>query len=68
MLAHQLKKIDANFFIVTMKDARSFSNISFDKILVDAPSSGEGTLRKSPKTFLMWNENMIKKIASTQRQ
>ena len=44
------------------------SKIRFDKILVDAPCSGEGTLRKSPKTFLMWNENMIKKIAKTQRK
>jgi len=44
------------------------SNIRFDKILVDAPCSGEGTLRKSPKTFLMWNPNMIKKIASVQKR
>ena len=44
------------------------SGIRFDKILVDAPCSGEGTLRKSPKTFLMWNPNMIKKIAGTQRK
>jgi NOL1/NOP2/sun family putative RNA methylase len=44
------------------------SQVRFDKILVDAPCSGEGTLRKSPKTFLMWNPNMIKKIAKTQRQ
>jgi len=44
------------------------SQVRFDKILVDAPCSGEGTLRKSPKTFLMWNENMIKKIAKTQRK
>ena len=44
------------------------SKIKFDKILVDAPCSGEGTLRKSPKTFLMWNENMIKRIANTQRR
>ena len=42
--------------------------MKFDKILVDAPCSGEGTLRKSPKTFLMWNPNMIKKIAKTQRK
>ncbi len=40
----------------------------FDKILVDAPCSGEGTLRKSPKTFQMWNINMIKKIAGTQKR
>jgi len=44
------------------------SKIRFDKILVDAPCSGEGTLRKSPKTFEMWNVNMIKKLAITQRK
>lgn len=44
------------------------SKFRFDKILVDAPCSGEGTLRKSPKTFQMWNLNMIKKIAGTQRK
>ncbi len=44
------------------------SKIMFDKILVDAPCSGEGTLRKSPKTFQMWNQNMIRKIANTQRK
>ncbi len=44
------------------------TQFKFDKILVDAPCSGEGTLRKSPKTFLMWNQNMIKKIAKTQRK
>ena len=44
------------------------SRLRFDKILVDAPCSGEGTLRKSPKTFLMWNEKMISNIAKTQRR
>jgi tRNA (cytosine49-C5)-methyltransferase len=43
------------------------SQMRFDKILVDAPCSGEGTLRKSPKTFTMWNVNMIRKIAGVQR-
>ena len=61
--------------IVTRKEGVSLcerllkkSQIRFDKILVDAPCSGEGTLRKSPKTFLMWNENMIRKIAGTQKK
>lgn len=44
------------------------TKLRFDKILVDAPCSGEGTLRKSPKTFEMWNPNMIKKIAKTQKR
>ena len=61
--------------IVTRKEGVALCNrflkksqIRFDKILVDAPCSGEGTLRKSPKTFEMWNINMIKKIAGVQRQ
>jgi tRNA (cytosine49-C5)-methyltransferase len=44
------------------------TQFKFDKILVDAPCSGEGTLRKSPSTFQAWNINMIKKIAGTQRR
>ena len=44
------------------------TQFKFDKILVDAPCSGEGTLRKSPRTLEMWNINMIKKIAITQRK
>ncbi len=61
--------------IVTRKEGVSLcerflkkTQFRFDKILVDAPCSGEGTLRKSPKTFQMWNINMIKKIAGTQRR
>jgi len=61
--------------IVTRREGVAFCNtllkkskVRFDKILVDAPCSGEGTLRKSPKTLLMWNINMIKKIAITQKK
>ena len=61
--------------IVTRKEGVAFcermlkkSRFKFDKILVDAPCSGEGTLRKSPKTFQMWNLNMIKKMAGVQRK
>lgn len=41
--------------------------ISFDKILIDAPCSGEGTLRGTKKTAMMWNINTIKKLANTQK-
>jgi len=61
--------------IVTRKEGVALCNqllkkskLRFDKILVDAPCSGEGTLRKSPKTFQMWNEKMISNIAKTQRR
>ena len=38
-----------------------------DKILVDAPCSGEGTLRSSLKTYLMWNFKTIKTVSKLQK-
>ncbi len=40
----------------------------FDKILLDAPCSGEGTLRSSAKTFLMWNLKVVEKISREQKK
>lgn len=75
ILTSNLERCGVTNVIVTRKEGVALCNkilknskVRFDKILVDAPCSGEGTLRKSPKTFSMWNENMIKKIAATQRR
>lgn len=40
----------------------------FDKILVDAPCSGEGTIRSSPNILKIWNLNMIKGLAAIQKK
>ena len=40
----------------------------FDKILLDVPCSGEGTLRSSPKTFLTWNPKVVKKLSRQQKK
>jgi NOL1/NOP2/sun family putative RNA methylase len=75
ILNTNLERCGVSNVIVTRKEGVAFCNqilkkskLRFDKILVDAPCSGEGTLRKSPKTFAMWNSNMIKKIAGVQRR
>jgi len=40
----------------------------FDAILLDAPCSGEGTLRKDPKALENWSVDAIQKISSLQKQ
>ncbi|MCR4284644.1 MAG: RsmB/NOP family class I SAM-dependent RNA methyltransferase [archaeon] len=75
ILTTNLERCGVMNTIVTRKEGSAFCNkllkdsqIKFDKILVDAPCTGEGTLRKSPGTLQIWNINMIKKIAGTQRR
>lgn len=43
-------------------------SMKFDKILTDVPCSGEGNLRSSPKTLLMWNIKMINKLSRIQKK
>ena len=43
------------------------NNFLFDKILLDAPCSGEGTIRSTPRTLEMWNINTIKNLSKLQK-
>jgi len=54
--------------VMTQMDGLWFKDIQFDRILLDAPCSGTGTIRKSLKTLLMWNLEGIKRLASMQRR
>jgi len=42
-------------------------NFLFDKILLDAPCSGEGTIRSTPKTLEMWNIKTIENLSKLQK-
>jgi 16S rRNA C967 or C1407 C5-methylase (RsmB/RsmF family) len=62
-----MQKAGLTNVIITLMDGQRFKNMEFDRILVDAPCSGTGTIRKSLKTLMMWNPNMIKRLSGTQK-
>jgi NOL1/NOP2/sun family putative RNA methylase len=74
ILSANIEKAGVTNAIITRNDGVALcsrlakTDFKFDKILLDAPCSGEGTLRSSPKTFLMWNEKVVKKLSRTQKK
>jgi NOL1/NOP2/sun family putative RNA methylase len=73
ILASNLEKCGVSNTLITRRDGvqlcRKLKSMDFhiDKALVDAPCSGEGTMRSSPKTFIIWNEKMINVFNKQQR-
>jgi len=67
-LGINLQRIGSTNTMISLMEGRFFKNMTFDKILVDAPCSGTGTIRKSLKTLRIWNPNMIRRLGGTQKQ
>jgi NOL1/NOP2/sun family putative RNA methylase len=74
ILASNLERCGCANAVITKKEGialckkLSAQEIKLDKILVDAPCSGEGTLRSSPKTSIMWNPRTITSLSKLQKQ
>jgi NOL1/NOP2/sun family putative RNA methylase len=73
VLATNLQRCGVTNTIITKKDGIALckklaqENTQIDKILVDAPCSGEGTIRSTPKTCHMWNPKTIKNLSKLQK-
>ncbi len=69
-LGINMQRIGSYNHITTLMQGQQFAKtgILFDKVLLDAPCSGTGTIRKSPKTILMWNPDMVRRLAHIQKQ
>ncbi len=69
-LTNNIERLGVVNVCVTCMDGRRFGKIlpsSFDKVLVDAPCSAEGTIRKSYKAIYNWHEWAYKKLSETQK-
>ncbi|MFH1310982.1 MAG: RsmB/NOP family class I SAM-dependent RNA methyltransferase [Nanoarchaeota archaeon] len=73
ILASNTERCGVTNTIITKKEGTALctklkkEGFECDRILIDAPCSGEGTLRSSPKTALMWNINTVKKLSKIQK-
>ncbi|MFH1440175.1 MAG: tRNA methyltransferase [Candidatus Woesearchaeota archaeon] len=70
-LGLNVQRCGLNNCVITLMMGHLFSKMGiekFDRILVDAPCSGTGTIRKSLKTLKIWNPNMVRRLCGQQRQ
>jgi NOL1/NOP2/sun family putative RNA methylase len=54
--------------VITNRDLRNFPRVQFDTVLLDAPCSSEGTMRKNGEMFSEWSERTVISSAVQQRQ
>lgn len=68
-LEYNLRKQGANNVVVMRTDARQLDDFfRFDRILLDAPCSGSGTLRtRDPKLHARFTQKLIQKSCKSQR-
>ncbi len=73
ILASNLERCGVTNAIITKKEGFALctklkqEGFLFDKILVDAPCSGEGTIISNSKTLLMWNIKTVFNLSKMQK-
>lgn len=70
-LGQNIQRVGCSNVMITQHDASKLplkTNFKFDNILLDAPCSGLGTLRKSPDTMRTWNPRLHINMSKRQRK
>ncbi|MBW3001529.1 RsmB/NOP family class I SAM-dependent RNA methyltransferase [Candidatus Woesearchaeota archaeon] len=67
-LGINLQRCGVSNTVVTQMKGERIKGYSFDKVLLDAPCSGTGTIRKSIKTIKWWNPKTVVSIAGMQKK
>jgi len=69
-LKFNLEKAGSINVVITNIDGRRFKRLGlkFDKILLDAPCSSEGTIRGDWKALSRWSERVIKDLSRLQKK
>ncbi len=67
-LGINLQRCGVSNSVITQMKGERIKGYEFDKVLLDAPCSGTGTIRKSIKTIKWWNPKTIKHIAGMQKK
>lgn len=65
-LGMNLQRCGVSNTIITLRQNYNFGKEVFDKILVDAPCSATGTIRRSFFALEMWSPNFVKRMAIKQ--
>ncbi|RJX45270.1 SAM-dependent methyltransferase [Halonotius aquaticus] len=71
-LRHNAERLGVTNLVVTKQDGRNFSLKDFgfdefDRAIVDAPCSCEGTIRKNPTTLEEWTLEHVHSVAAVQK-
>ncbi|MBI5228094.1 NOL1/NOP2/sun family putative RNA methylase [Candidatus Micrarchaeota archaeon] len=67
-LKFNLEKCGVLNSVIINQDLRYFPNLQFDSVLLDAPCSAEGTIRKSYSALKLWSEKKVFGSAKLQQQ
>lgn len=71
ILVSNMERMGISNALITRSDAPALADAFgsyFDKILVDAPCSGEGMFRKYPEILTHWTEEMVEMCAARSRE